>query len=99
MAVDASDIHSWGTSRYRFAYDDEGEYIGNELHVTDPDAHWRSKDNSEGKVSFFGYDLSVAVGVREEKARQCPWRLKRRASRGATYKTTAMGLPVSVTRP
>ena len=92
LGIDASDIPSWGTSRYRFAYDDEGTYIGNELHVTDPDAHWRSKDNPEGKVSFFGYDLTVAVGVREENGPAVPLAVKAMRFRAATHKTTAMGL-------
>ena len=92
LALDASDIPSWGTSRYRFAYDEQGTYIGNELHVTDVDAHWRSKDNPEGKVSFFGYDLTVAVGVREENGPAVPLAVKAMRFRGATHKTMAMGL-------
>ena len=92
LAIDASDIPSWGTSRYLFNYDKKGNYVGNVLRVTDPDAHWRSKDNPEGKTSFFGYDLSVAVGVREENGPAVPLAVKAVRLRAATYKTTDMGL-------
>ena len=49
IAIDGSDIPSWGTDRYHFVFDKNGVYVGNEKRKTDPDAHWRTKTDKTEK--------------------------------------------------
>jgi len=92
IAIDSSDIPSWGTDRSRFVFDAEGNYIGNERRASDPDAHWRKKGLKGEKKAFFGYDLTAAVTVQEEGGPNVPRAVKALRFRPATYKTTAMAL-------
>ncbi len=92
IAIDSSDIPSWGKDCFRLVFDAEGNYVGNERRASDPDAHWRTKGKKGEKKSFFGYDLTAAVTVQEEGGRDVPRAIKALRFRPATYKTTAMAL-------
>lgn len=87
MAVDGSDIPTWGTdhnyfeivtrelgpNRREVVTDDEGNITYNKVRVvTDDDAGWRGSDNPDKKAAHFGYSLSVAVSVREDDGPSAP---------------------------
>lgn len=92
IAIDSSDIPSWGKDCYRMVFDAKGNYVGNEKRASDQDAHWRTKGKKGEKKSFFGYDLTAAVTVPEEGGPAVPRAIKAIRFRPATYKTTAMAL-------
>lgn len=92
IAIDSSDIPSWGTDRLRMVFDADKHYVGNVRRASDPDAHWRKKGLKNEKKAFFGYDLTAAVTVPEEGGPDVPRAIKAIRFRPATYKTTAMAL-------
>ena len=92
IAIDSSDIPSWGKDCYRMVFDADKKYVGNERRASDPDAHWRKKGRKGEKKAFFGYDLTAAVTVQEEGGPEVPRVIKAIRFRPATYKTTAMAL-------
>lgn len=98
IAVDGSDIPTWGTSSTQFeakmepnedgelkvARDANDDALYEKVRViTDPDAGWRGSRNPEGKVPHFGYALTVAVSVREEGGPEVP-----RAALAARFRPT-----------
>jgi hypothetical protein len=92
IAIDSSDIPSWGKDCYRMVFDADKKYLGNERRASDLDAHWRTKGKKGEKKAFFGYDLTAAVTVPEEGGPDVPRVIKAIRFRPATYKTTAMAL-------
>lgn len=76
VAVDASDIPSWGTSRNVFCpvvnTTTGEESYAKALRVTDPDAAWRGAKDHEYKKPVFGYEVTVAVSVRDEPGDEVP---------------------------
>lgn len=76
VAVDASDIPSWGTSRNVFIpvvnTQTNEESYAKALRVTDPDAAWRGAKDHDYKKPVFGYEVTVAVSVRDEPGNEVP---------------------------
>lgn len=76
VAVDASDIRSWGTSRNVYCpvvnTATGEESYAKARRTTDPDAAWRGATNHEYKKPVFGYEVTVAVSVRDEPGNEVP---------------------------
>ena len=107
IAIDGSDIPTWGTSsvredlvweedesgQVRIARDDDGGALWKKARiVTDSDAAWRGSREVEGKPSHFGYSLTVAISAREESGSEVPRAALAARLRPVTVQDKAMGL-------
>ena len=107
IAIDGSDIPTWGTSSTReelaWQEDEEGRHhiVRDEdggAHwekarvVTDTDAAWRGSREVEGKPAHFGYSLTVAISAREENGPDVPRAALAARLRPVTVQDKMMGL-------
>jgi hypothetical protein len=107
IAIDGSDIPTWGTSSVkedlvweeddsgqpRIAHDDDGGALWKKARfVTDTDAAWRGGREVEGKPSHFGYSLTVAISAREENGLEVPRAALAARLRPVTVQDKTMGL-------
>ncbi len=107
VAIDGSDIPTWGTSSVReelvwesdesgearIVRDDDGGALWKKARIiTDSDATWRGSREVEGKPSHFGYSLTVAISAREENGPEVPRAALAARLRPVTVQDKAMGL-------
>jgi hypothetical protein len=106
VAIDASDIATWGTIKNvrkpvidpetgELVLNDEGHPIYEVFKkVTDLDARARGNDDASHKKGMFGYYLTAGVSVRDVDGPEVPRALVGARFRPANYKNTEMALAV-----
>ena len=69
IAIDGTEIETWGTRKNVYVHgtdDEDGEEKWTKMRrVTDPDAAYRGSRDHDYKDPVFGYEVSVAVSVRD----------------------------------
>lgn len=106
IAIDGSDIPSWGTSRdvHRPVMEMgpngkllpvlvDGHPAYSKVRVSsDPDAKWRKGGEIDGKKAHFGYTLTAAVSTRDEDGGDVPGAVVAARFRPVTFHDREMGL-------
>lgn len=106
IAIDGSDIPTWGTSRdvYRPVMETgpdgalapvlaDGHPTYSKVRVSsDPDGRWRRGNEVDGKKAHFGYTITAAVSTREENGSDVPGAVVAARFRPVTFHDREMGL-------